>query len=116
MLPVGRASGLSLYHQNRMRALLAGLVLFSACAAAQDCANVAALLDSHELRRRAWGAYLAGICAQHERGPELAFELEQMLPDRGGWPNSPEYWFIQTLLDALIQLHDPLPSATALPV
>ena len=97
-----------------MRALLAGLAVLAGCAAAQDCATVSELLQSPDLQKKAWSAYLAGHCDQRERGPELAAELDQMLPDRVTAPNAPEYWLVQSLLDALIQLQQPVAPSTAL--
>ena len=97
----------------RMRALLAGLAIFAGCAA-QDRANVGELLHAPDLQKKAWGAYLAGCCDQRERAPDLAAELDQMLPDRVTGPNAPEYWLVQSLLDVLIQLQQPVAPTTAL--
>ena len=97
-----------------MRALLAGLAILAGCAAAQDCTDVGELLQAPDLQKKAWGAYLAGRCAQRERGPDLAAELDQMLPDRVTGPNAPEYWLVQSLLDALIQLQQPVAPSAAL--
>src|SRR5208283_5223850 len=38
-----------------------------------------------------------------------------MQPDRGAGPNTPGYWLIQTLLDALIQLRSGLPLESVRP-
>ena len=98
----------------RMRALVAGLAILAGCAAAQDCLDVGELLHEPDLQKKAWGAYLAGRCDQRERGPELAAELDQTLPDRVTGPNAPEYWLVQSLLDALIRLQQPVAPSTAL--
>ncbi len=97
-----------------LRALITCATVLAGCAFAQDCSNFAQLLRSPELRSKAWAAYLAASCGQRDRGPDLAAELDQMLPERkAGW-NTPEYWVVQSLLDALIQLQQPVAPATAL--
>lgn len=74
-----------------------------------DCARAAERLGSERMREKAWGAYLAATCYLPGLSAEIAAELDVEHADFA-WDSEP-FWVQRALLDALIQLRQPLDSS-----
>src|SRR5579862_290580 len=88
------------------------LLIALACCHAQadppDCARAAERLHSEPKSEKAWGAYLAATCHLPELSADIAAELNG--EHESSW-NSESFWVERALLDALIQLRQPLDSS-----
>src|SRR5205085_12217875 len=76
----------------------------------RECAGAAERLQAESMREKAWGAYLAAACTIPSLAGEIGAELERLHPQelaRLTW-DSESFWAGRTMLDALIQLHEPL--------
>jgi hypothetical protein len=80
---------------------------------ADECVGAADRLHSDSLREKAWGAHLAAACQMQELAGEIGAELERLHPDAlaGSTWNSEAFWVGHSMLDALIQLREPLPAS-----
>ncbi len=87
--------------------------LMLSCGVAQadppDCANAAERLHSEPKSEKAWGAYLAAKCHLPELAADIARELDAKYAGFV-WDSEP-FWLGRALLDALIQLRQPLDSS-----
>src|SRR5580704_17597520 len=99
----------------RLALLLAAFSVCSFAQALRPADEARALLKSRLFRDRAWGAWYAG--ASHD--PALGALLVERLQEAQSLHNSPrdgeEYGYVQSLLDALIQLGVPVPTAVMIP-
>jgi hypothetical protein len=80
---------------------------------ARECAQAANRLRSEFLREKSWGAHLAAACQMPWLAGEIVAELERLHPEtlaKLRW-DSELYWLGRSMLDALIQLRQPLPSS-----
>src|SRR5882672_4650004 len=95
-----------------MRTAVCLVALTLGCVAAicqtPDCSKAAERLHSEPLSEKAWGAYLAATCHLPGLAPEIAAEVDG---EHGTSWNSAPFWVGHALLDALIQLRQPLDSA-----
>jgi len=87
--------------------LLIALACVVAHADPPDCAKAAEPLHSESMSEKAWGAYLAAACHLPELAAEIAAAVDG--EHEASWNSEP--WVGHALLDALIQLRQPLDSA-----
>jgi len=76
------------------------------------CSRAADLLKSESLRDKAWGAHWAADCQITALAGDIGAELARLRPDqlaRLVW-DSEGFWVARAMLDALIQLRQPLPA------
>ncbi len=76
----------------------------------RDCAQAAKRLHAESLREKAWGAHLAQTCQIPSLAAEIGAELDRLHPNELAgfrWDSEP-FWVGHAMLDALIQLHEPL--------
>lgn len=79
----------------------------------RECARAADRLRSQSFREKAWGAHLAAACQMPNLAGEIGAELERLDPEavaKSTW-NSEPFWVAHSMLDALIQLRQPLPAS-----
>lgn len=122
-----RAAGVRLDPEPNLRKLelLLSVALVSGCAFCQSdehadagqCATAAQRLHASSLQEKAWGAHLIASCHANNRATEIAGELGRMHPDMSGMMYVDvsglrhldyAWWTTKALLDALIQLRQPL--------
>ncbi len=83
----------------------------------KEAAIALPLLRSTDTCTRAWGAYLVGKYDLKENAKDLVAELERLQPfeDTGDFADYRTTWYVQTLLDALIQLRHPVEPSVLMP-
>lgn len=77
-----------------------------------DCEQAAGRLHAYSLREKSWGAHWATVCQLTGLAGDIGAELVQAEPDalaKFTW-NSEPFWMAHSMLDALIQLGQPLPT------
>jgi hypothetical protein len=75
----------------------------------RECLHVAERLGATSDRDKAWGAHSAAACRTPGLAEEIVAQLNRSNPDMSGrtiWGES--QWAVNAMLDALIQLHQPL--------
>lgn len=80
---------------------------------AHDCEQAADRLRAHSLREKTWGAHWAMVCQLTGLAGDIEAELAQAQPEslaKSTW-NSESFWMAHSMLDALIQLRRPVPTA-----
>lgn len=84
---------------------------------AHECVRAADHLHSQPLQEKAWGAYLAAACRMPNLADEIAAELVRLDPEavaKSTWDSEP-FWVAHSMLDALIQLRQPIPASVLAP-
>jgi hypothetical protein len=106
-----------LLYSMRMARALVVLWLGAACANAQPSPSTEArrLLQSANLRDRAWGAWYAGVSQDASLRPALLEQLRRAEALRDSARDSAEYAYVQLLFDALIQIPGSTPVDVLMP-
>lgn len=81
--------------------------------AAPDCERTADRLGAQSLREKSWGAHWAVVCQLGGLASDIGAELARAQPGalaQFTWDSEP-FWMAHSMLDALIQLRQPLPSS-----
>ena len=78
-----------------------------------DCERAADRLRAHSQWEKSWGAHWAMVCQLTGLAGEIGAELAQAQPEAlaGFTWNSESFWMAHAMLDALIQLRQPVPTA-----
>ena len=95
-----------------------GVLVFAGCAICQnadspdahECSSAAQRLHADSLPEKAWGAHLAAACGISGLAAEIGTELDRLHPEslaKSSWDSEP-FWVGRSMLDALIQLRQPL--------